>query len=698
MGLAPLAYALEGMEMVRPPPRPVQVTDIVPVAETGTAVEVSEAIETDPGDDAETAENPITLVLVSRIPPPRPDDLLKGFEFRFAVNAAARGDWEEAKRLATQHSPVAAAIIEWQRLRGGRGTFEEYRAFLARHGDFPGLKLLRKRGEPSILPVTDASDVIAYFNAEPPQTGHGALMLVDAFAAQGNFTRSRQELIKIWRTMELTAAEEAQFLAKYDEVLAPYHVDRLDDALWRKDRDGARRMLDHADDDLVALSVARLALQARSNNADRLWQAVPEHLAQDPGLALDRMEWLVATKKRDDAATLIIERSTSANALGRPEAWSRWRRILARQEMREGNSARAYQLASQSHLSDGFDYADLEWVAGYVALRYHDDPAKALTHFRRFRDQVFTPVSLGRAGYWEGRALEAMGETNGAEAAYRDAAQHQTTFYGLLAAERMGIPMDLAVTGRQEPTNWQELAFAQTDVFQAANLWHSINRQWEVTRYLRHLSETTAKDELEALGSFTSSLGNPYIAVRVGKRIAQDGAIAHSAYYPLTDLGQENLPVAEELALAIARRESEFYVAAKSGVGARGLMQLMPGTAKQMAAKLDMPYELARLTRDPVYNATLGSAYLKHLEEEFGNNIVLISVGYNAGPARARGWMQDRGDPRSKSIDVIDWIEHIPFNETRNYVMRVAESLPVYRARLTGKVQPIRLLEELQAR
>ena len=689
LGLAPQTRALENGVSLIPKPRPVQASEITIEDPDIEDVEVVAS---------ENATTPDAGVLVSKIPRPRPEGLLNGQEFRFALNAASRGEWDQAAALAIKGGPVAASVIEWQRLRAGRGTFADYQAFLAQNGDWPGLKLLRKRGETSILRSSPAAQVIAYFKDQPPQTANGALRLVDAYAAQGRFSDSRKVLIKTWRTMDMDALEEASFLASHSEALGPHHMARLEDALWRNDRPTARRMLVYADADQKALAEARLALLGRAGNADKLWKAVPSRFANDAGLAHARMDWLVAKKRRKDAATLIIAQSSSADSLGRPEAWAKWRRILARQEMRNGNTNRAYQLASKNFMDAGSDYADLEWLAGYLALRYRNEPAQALTHFRRFRAQIFTPISLGRAGYWEGRALAKMGETNAAEAAFRDAAKYQTSFYGLLAAERIGAPMDPALTGRGDPGAWQSAEFAKSTVFAAANLFHGVDQQWEVTRFLRHLSETTDKNELVTLGNYANSLGDPYISVRVSKQIAREGAVAHRAYYPLTNLGPETLPVAEELALAIARRESEFFVAAKSGVGARGLMQLMPGTAKDMAQKVGLPYDLARLSRDPVYNATLGSAYLAHLEEEFGNNIVLISVGYNAGPHRARTWSKDRGDPRSNSVDVIDWIEHIPFDETRNYVMRVAESLPVYRARLTGKVQPIQLLKELKAR
>lgn len=606
---------------------------------------------------------------------------------------ARQGGWNDVLTIAADQGQVAADIIEWQRLRSGNGAFADYQGFLARHADWPGLALLRKRGEAAISLDLPAERVIAYFDGFAPQTGTGALRLAAALTGS-----ARQDvLVTAWTTLEISASEEAAFLEAYNDVLKPHHAARLDNALWQEDIAVAQRMLPLVDNGWKALVAARLALQRRDNGVDRLIAVVPETLAGDPGLAFDRMNWRVAKRQRSEAADLIIARSSSAKRLGRPEAWANWRRILARQEMREGKAKRAYRLASQHRLTEGSDYADLEWLSGYLSLRYLDRPALALAHFRKFKAAVFTPISLGRAGYWQGRALEAMGETGAAKAAYIEGGQYQTSFYGLLAAEKAGLTMDPVLTGLQEAADWREAAFVTSSVFQAAQAFHDAGQPWETGRFLRHLAERLPQDQLVQLTDYALSLGDPYLAVRVAKQAASVGIVAPRAYFPVTDLGPETLLVSEALALSIARRESEFRATVVSGAGARGLMQLMPATAKAMSGKLGLPYSRGKLTSDPAYNAQLGSAYLAQRIEEFGENYVLVSAGYNAGPHRARSWVEANGDPRLAGVDVVDWIEHIPFRETRNYVMRVMESLPVYRARLSGKVEPIRLSVELKA-
>jgi len=650
--------------------------------------------------EAPAQEDPSDLAIKASaaVPAPRPGDLLEAYSFRLALTAVYRDDWAEAARLA-KGDPVAEDLVEWRRLKAGDGQFADYRAFLARNADWPEPDILRARGEPKIPAGTDPSDVIAYFDGNVPQTGTGALRLADALAATGEGDRAKAVIAEAWKSIDMGAAEEAAILATWADTVAPHHVARLDMFLWADDRTGATRMMARVDAGRKALAEARLALQRQAAGVDAALERVPAALQDDGGLAYDRMYWRIEKRRRAEAADLIIAQSTSAEALGRPEEWGSWRRVLARQAMRDGNGARAYALASthfMPHSTENYDYADLEWLSGYVALRYLKEPAKALTHFRRFTSAVYTPISLGRGHYWVGRALEEMGDTEAAMEAYRAGGEHQTAFYGLLAAEKAGMAMDPGLTGAGEGPDWTTTSLADSSVRKAAELLYFAGARWETIRFLSHLAETLPEDELVALGEYSLTLADPYVAVRVAKQTVRNGPVSIRAYFPLTDLGIE-LPVEEALALAIARRESEFNIAAVSPVGARGLMQLMPGTAKLMSRKVGQRYAVAKLTTDAVYNATLGSAYLAELIDEFGKNYLLVSAGYNAGPGRPRRWIGLYGDPRSAGTDPVDWIEHIPFRETRNYAMRVAESLPVYRARLTGKVAPIRLSEELRA-
>ena len=300
-------------------------------------------------------------------------------------------------------------------------------------------------------------------------------------------------------------------------------------------------------------------------------------------------------------------------------------------------------------------------------------------------------------GYWRGRALEAMGREDEALAAYREGARHQTSFYGQLAAERAGLPTDPALLGGPEPGPMPE-ALAQSSVLRAADLLLAAGERHLAAYFLTHLAGSQSPEGMAQLGAWAAARGDAYLQVKLGKRAAELGVVLPEHYYPLHPIAQADLPIDPALALSIARRESEFHPGVASHAGAQGLMQLMPGTARDVARGLGLPYSHARLTADPAYNVILGSTYLLGLEARFGRNVPMVAAGYNAGPGRPARWASERGDPRAAGTDAVDWIEHIPFDETRNYVMRVMESVPVYRMRLSGRLEPFRLSQELKAR
>lgn len=614
-----------------------------------------------------------------------------------ALRAVAAGEWEAAR--AEAQDEIAREIVEWHRLRAGEGTWDEARAFLARRPDWPGLPLLAEKGEEAIPAGAPPAEVVAYFGDRPPQTGVGLIRLADAFAALGRTGDAEATLVQGWRTLLLRSAEQEALVAAHGALLRPHHEARLDMLLWRGAELNARAMLPLVSDGWRRLAEARIALREQADGVDGLIGRVPAALADDPGLAFERFQWRARKGRNEDAIALALERSISPEALGEPQAWASWRATLARWAMRQGQGATAYRLASSHFLTEGPDYAELEWLAGYVALRLRDDPATALRHFRAFRVAVQTPISLGRAGYWEGRALEAMGDAGGAQAAYEFGGEHQTAFYGLLAAEKAGLPMDMALaTGGPAVPDWRQAPFAQSSVLAAALALQEAGDRLLFTRFLLHLAEGFDATAYAQAGDMALALGEPYAAVALGKQAAERNIILPRAYFPVTALAETDHEVPAELVLSIARRESEFNPAVVSSAGARGLMQVMPGTAEDMARTLGIAYSRDRLTEDPAYNARLGAAYLKRLIEQFGANPILVAAGYNAGPSRPESWIGELGDPRSAGVDPVDWIEAIPFTETRNYVMRVAESLVVYRARLSGMAQPMRLSAELKAR
>ena len=540
---------------------------------------------------------------------------------------------------------------------------------------------------------TEPERIIAYFGAGLPETGKGTAALVAALQAMGRPADAETEAMRGWATLPFGAEDEAALIA-----LAPEAVDfvdelRLDSLLWDGRSAEAGRMLPRVPEDLRALARARLALRAEGKGVSGLVKAVPKARAGDPGLAYERFQWRMKKDLYDDALALILERSDSAETLGRPEAWAERRAVLARWLMRQGRGAEAYQVASRHRLAEGTDYADLEFLSGFIALRKLGDPATALKHFAHLKAGVSTPISLARALYWQGRAEEAAGQD--ATTSYRAAAQYQTAYYGLMAAERLGLSLDPALL-TDTPADWQSAGFAQSSVLEAVRLLLKAGDRTLAKRFLLQLAEGQDAAGLAQMAAMVLDWQEPHLAVLIGKAAAERGVILPAAYYPVPGFVPDDLSVSRALALAIARRESEFDPGARSSADARGLMQVLPGTAKLMAAKLGKAFDAGKLLTDPAYNVAMGAAYLAQMAEEFGPSVALIASGYNAGPGRPRRWITEFGDPRSPDVDVVDWVETIPFTETRTYVMRVVEGVVIYRAKLNGTVGPVRITEELK--
>ena len=613
---------------------------------------------------------------------------------RTALAAAGAEDWAAA--TAAAEGQVSDDIVDWLRLRSGEGQLGEYEAFLQRRPDWPGLGLLREKGEAAVARSTSAERVLAWFNGGQPETVDGSFALIRAYTALGQTDAARTEAVRAWLALSFTAEQEAALLEAYPKALAQVNETRLDRLLWDGEATEAARMLPRVGADWRKLAEARIALREESPGVDAKLKAVPAALSNNPGLAYERFIWRMRKDRYEEAATLIVDSSSSAETLGRPEDWAERRALLARRLLRDGDPRMAYRVAASHHLAGGSDYADLEFIAGFVALRHLGDAQAGLDHFRRLTAAVSTPISLARGAYWEGRALDQLGQTDAARAAFARAAQNHTAYYGLLAAERQGMPLDPEILGRQQYPDWQTASFADSSVLQAAILLQQAGDRALAKRFLLHLAEGLNAQELGQLGEMALSLDEPHFAVLIGKQAAERGIILPRVYYPVTDLVPDGLAVSRALALSIARRESEFDPGVVSPAGARGLMQVMPETARMMATKLGKGFDRARLTSDPAYNAALGSEYLKQLLEEFGPSIALIASGYNAGPGRPRAWVEQFGDPRRDDVDVVDWVEMIPFSETRTYVMRVAESVVIYRAKLKGEVGPIDITGELK--
>lgn len=614
-----------------------------------------------------------------------------------ALEEARSGNWTAAAaKVERARSPVAADLVLWTRLREGVGTFGEYESFMARNPSWPGLALLRRQGERLIPADAAPANVIAFFDGEPPRTGTGAIRLADAMARRGLAAQALTMVLRVWPDLSLNRDEQAAILARWGDALRDHHVARLDTLLWNERLTEAELMLPLVDAGWRALAEARIGLRRDVGNTTQLINAVPAAMLSDPGLAFERFQWRVRKGRWEDAEAWLLQHSTSAASLGRPDMWMTRRPGLARQALRRGDLEAAYRIAAENFGSrnSGADYAEAEWFAGYLALTRMDDPERAIRHFQRFERAVATPISLGRAGFWLGLAHERAGDGSAAHEAWLRGARHQTSFYGQLAAEKARVGPDATLAARGVP-DWRRSPIMDEASVQAGYLLHLAGDESRALVFFRHAARNMGADDRAALAQMQIDLGRMHLGVRLAKDAAAAGIIIPVQYYPTHDMAQIEWAVPTEFALAVARQESEFNPAAVSHAGARGLMQLMPGTAQQVAGSLGIEYSERRLVSDPMYNARLGTTYLAKMLRNYGGSYVLAAAAYNAGPGRVSQWIQDFGDPRRPEVDTLLWIESIPFTETRNYVMRVLEALHVYRARLNGRTQPVRLVADI---
>ena len=432
------------------------------------------------------------------------------------------------------------------------------------------------------------------------------------------------------------------------------------------------------------LFAARVAVIREATNAGAALAAVPTSQRSDPGYLFATVEHLRKKDKLAEAAAIILKAPRDAESLVDTDAWWNERRIVARDLLDAGRTRDAYRVASLHSAESPVEAADAEFHAGWIARRFLNDPAAAGRHFARGAEVSPRPLTQSRAYYWLGRTAEATRSGN-ASGYYSKATAYPTTFYGQLAASKLGRrPNDIAYP---RPSGAERQQFESRAAVRAIRRLEEIGLTSRADSLYRSLAdELTNPGELAMLAAMAERRGNHYLALKVGKQANVRGINAAAALaFPVGVIpASANISAAgKALAYAIARQESEFRPDARSGAGALGLLQLMPGTAKTLARQAGMAYSPARLTTDVAYNAVLGSRYLGQQIDNFSGSYVLTFAAYNAGPTRARDWIRRFGDPRGRSVDdVVDWVERIPFTETRNYVQRVMENYQVYKVRL----------------
>ncbi|WP_370153259.1 lytic transglycosylase domain-containing protein [Ferrovibrio sp.] len=601
-----------------------------------------------------------------------------------AMQEADAGRFDAARRLAARVSePLVGKLVQWLWLQtsGSGAPFEEIAAFIDANPDWPARDALLRRAEESIDISVGDDRILAWFAAHPPGSGLGLLRHGQALARKGRDAEAFETLRRAWVDGNLASRDERELWAGFgSRFTAEDNAARADRLLWDGNIEAVRRMLPRLSPPVRQLTEVRIALAQNLHGAEKLVAALPKDLRDDGGLAYDRMRWQRRRGMDDVVESLLYN---APDDLGRAEKWWVERHYRARKAMAEGRISEAYRLAAGHGLKGGSGMAEAEWLAGWIALRLLQEPTAALKHFTALQEAVSYPISLARAAYWLGRTYTLLGNQEQARFWFGQAAQHSTTFYGQLAIRELDSKQPLPLPEPARPSPALAAEFAQREVVRAAHILVELDREDRLRPFILRLVHTAGgAEEHKLVAELARNLRRVDLAVTSTKRSARQGVILVRESYPLVEPMLRMDTPETALLLAVSRQESEFNQFAQSPAGARGLMQLMPSTARHVAKEMKLGYQPALLTDDARYNARLGAYYLQGLLKNWDNNYVLALAAYNAGESRVRRWIRDWGDPRSPAIDVVDWIELIPFSETRNYVQRVLEGVQVYRALL----------------
>jgi len=607
--------------------------------------------------------------------------------FAAALKAIDEGRYGDARPMvANFRNPLLSRYVDWNILRAAPKTDADFAStwrFLRDSPDWPEPEVLRRQAEDRIAPETPAGDVFRYFTAFPPLTSAGHMRRLEA-AQAASPTDVQKFASDSWQNATFRASDESDFLNRYGQLLSgPDHIARFDRIL----RDGrpqvARELQPKLPPDYQPVANARLAMATRAADAPTVLRGVSAARLAEPAIKLEQAQWLRRTGSLDDAKALLAAPVASQN-----DAWWNERNQLARDLLAAGRTADAYAVTVPHGLTKGVAFAEAEFLSGWIALRHLKRTPEAQKHFQTLYDGVTTDISKSRAAYWLGRTHETAGRAKDANEWYGRASGFGQTFYGQLAARKLPggaarLPNDpIASAADHQSLGGRELVTVARYLGQAGD--------FERARpfLLRLARLVTAPGETALLAQLAVELKRPDVALTIARRATESGVTLFDTAFPVVDLGATG-SIERALALAVSRQESSFNAAAVSPSGALGLMQLLPGTARDVAGRLGVPFIQDKLTRDPTYNVQLGSQYLAEMLQRFGGSYELALAAYNAGPNRVARWLETMGDPRAGKIDMVDWIEMIPFRETRNYVQRIMEGVGVYRDRLNGPFRTV---------
>ena len=589
---------------------------------------------------------------------------------------------------------VTSSLDQWRALRQSSGyRFSDYASFLIANPDWPDATRMRGWAEKAMQPGENAATVLAFFAASKPKTGSGWARLADAYAGSGRMTDALDAARNAWKSADLSADDEQAIWSRYGSSFTRADNDeRVDALLFAKKADDAARFLSATSPNRQAAFAARIAMQQNSADAGSRYQAVAASVTRDAGLMMDRARWLRANNYGAAAQQLAAREHNFTVRPADPERFFDLLIQLANDAVGDRNWSTAYNIASQiddvlptgttvadQPLGIRDDYTTLAWLSGTVALDRMNRPQSAIAMFDRYAQGGKSLQVLTKGNYWAGRASLAAGRLQQANGYFDRAAAYPELFYGQLALERLGrsVTPPPAAMPQYVTTQLQRTAFGSRRLVQAVRLLGQQGRSTEQALFVRALAESLDNDTDRGLAvELGQQIGRDDLAVWTSRMARVKG----SAFYVRQAYPTLRTSVSGELwslAHGISRQESSFDPYAVSHAGARGMMQLMVGTAREQAGKMGVGFDSYRLISDPSYNVMIGSSYFKRMLNIWGGSVPLAVASYNAGSGNVGKWVRQYGDPRSQ-VDMLKWIEAIPYSETRAYVQRVIENSVVY--------------------
>ena len=619
----------------------------------------------------------------------------KDFEIaKKAISEMKQAKWPTALKTAKRAKDKSIYnFIQWRHLltKGNKASYYDYKTFIDKNEDYPRLGRIKYLSEHKLSTDTiSPKKIIDWFGVDEPLSGFGKMILGESIILNGNTQKGISYIKEGWITAELSKSELRFYRKKFKKYLnADDYIKRADYLAWNNKYWDLKRLLRYLPKDYELLYTARQLLMSKSYGVDNAISKVPAKFKNDAGLNYDRLKWRRKRGRVDSSVEILVKIKNTKDYLVRPDKWWFEREIISRSLIYKKKYALAYKIASNHALTDGPEYAAAEWMSGWIALSFLDDPLLAKDHFENFYNNVGYPISTSRGAYWLAKTYQKLGKNELANEWFGKASNFLTTYYGQLAFMELNPNQPFELSRDIEVSKEYRDYFFKKELVKTVYLLDELNEDKYTKHILRHLANDDINNGSEVLAAeLATSIDRFDFAIQIAKIASYEKRFHNKYNYPIIStpnyINGRKIPDTAFI-LSIIRQESEFDLSANSHAGAKGLMQLMPYTAKVVAKQAKLPYSKSRLTRDAEYNINLGSHYIAGLILEYDGAYPFAIAAYNAGPKRVRYWKKINKNPQKNQIDYVNWIELIKFKETRNYVQRVLENYNVYRYILAQK-------------